>query len=335
MLWLLASLSLTGTLGPEVQLAPRGGFASAAHLQWDPSVATDGTDFFVVWSDKRNEAQTHATYGARIRRDGLVLDPAGIKLGPVHSDEVNATYIGGGRYAIAWSFAGGIQARILASDGTWASPVIDVGGGYCSDISGANGRFAVTWYDGEIAVRRYDSNGTALDAAPVQVSTGLTSGTTCARIRADGSTPPAYLVEWRQGQTLLSSYVGATGAPGAPVTMHTGTGELVVHDVVHAGGPLFVSLFSDFDGGVSPLLARRYAIAMGHGAPETVWPGAAPTPWAAAGATGADGRVRSIFTLGDYGSGGFATNTLPLMSGGAFTPGPSAPQYLGDGLSMA
>lgn len=43
----------------------------------DPAVATDGTDFLVVWSEQRTNI---GLFGARVTADGTVLDPVGIRL---------------------------------------------------------------------------------------------------------------------------------------------------------------------------------------------------------------------------------------------------------------
>src|SRR6185295_11845181 len=44
-----------------------------------PSVAFDGQNYFVVWSDGR-DAGLNEIYGARVTREGTVLDPNGFKV---------------------------------------------------------------------------------------------------------------------------------------------------------------------------------------------------------------------------------------------------------------
>src|SRR5207247_2528167 len=51
--------------------------------QDDPAVASDGTNYFVIWSDQRNSPYpTNASdiYGTRVTASGSVLDPAGIPI---------------------------------------------------------------------------------------------------------------------------------------------------------------------------------------------------------------------------------------------------------------
>lgn|GEM_PF-3566911 len=51
----------------------------AAGSQDRPVVASNGDSYFVVWIDHRHDIEA---YGTRISRDGVVLDPTGIDLGP-------------------------------------------------------------------------------------------------------------------------------------------------------------------------------------------------------------------------------------------------------------
>ncbi|MDH5186830.1 MAG: hypothetical protein OEW70_07200, partial [candidate division WOR-3 bacterium] len=53
--------------------------SAAERSQYDPSVAFDGTNFLVVWGDKRNN-DTSYVYGARVNQEGVVLDPNGIAI---------------------------------------------------------------------------------------------------------------------------------------------------------------------------------------------------------------------------------------------------------------
>ena len=54
--------------------------SSAAGDQTLPDVAFNGTDWLVVWNDKRNGGTTTDVYSARVNSVGKVLDPNGIAI---------------------------------------------------------------------------------------------------------------------------------------------------------------------------------------------------------------------------------------------------------------
>lgn len=85
-------------LDPDgIAIAPRG---------WEDkvAVASDGQDFFVVWSDE-TKLGPRLPYGARVTREGVLLDPDGIRIDgrPHNSSGVRATY-GAGRYLVTWQY---------------------------------------------------------------------------------------------------------------------------------------------------------------------------------------------------------------------------------------
>ncbi len=93
----------------------------APHLRGFASTATDGTDFFVVWSDER--VKNHgALFGTRMRRNGQVLDPLGIRIAELANYSLgspNVVWDGGG-YLVTWIRgygAGALFAARLDRDG--------------------------------------------------------------------------------------------------------------------------------------------------------------------------------------------------------------------------
>lgn len=96
--------------------------------QYRPSVAFDGTNYFVVWDDFRNGTDTEI-YGARVTTDGDVLDPGGILILSASGSQVAADVLfDGTRYFVVWAdYRGSHQdiygGRVLP-DGT----VLDAGG---------------------------------------------------------------------------------------------------------------------------------------------------------------------------------------------------------------
>jgi hypothetical protein len=95
----LAALPAFGALGPsiEVPVAPPV-IGRAAGTQSLPRVATDGRDFFAVWSDSRSG--TSSVFGTRVLADGTVLDPTGILI--VASGDKPGVVWDGANYVVVW-----------------------------------------------------------------------------------------------------------------------------------------------------------------------------------------------------------------------------------------
>ncbi len=331
MRWLLLSLSVGGTLGPEISLGPRGPNASAPNLQWAPAAASDGTDFVLVWGDKRRELSTHSVFAARIRSDGLLLDPVGIPVGPLHADGPRVAYLGDGRYVISWTFDGLMQARLLGTDGTWASDVIAVGNGYCGDVAAANSRFALAWYDGQIRARRFNGDGGAIEAMPVPLSPPL--GTSVCPVIAADRGAPSWTANWVQQPNIVASFIPSSGAPSTMVTASApGGAELRIHGLVGLPGASSLLAWSARDTTTTPL----------WGTPQSP---ASPLPshilWSGDGGEqeiavtlGADGELRGLVGLGLYAVDGWATVIAPL-DGGAPVSGPAGTDLWGTETVLA
>lgn len=94
------------------------GICKADGAQRHPALAFDGTSFMVIWSDNRHLLDINELYGARVTRDGEVLDPEGIpivrrleegnRLSDL-ADEVLCPAIGfdGANYLVVWDGSGG------------------------------------------------------------------------------------------------------------------------------------------------------------------------------------------------------------------------------------
>ena len=77
--------------------------STAFGYQISPSVAFDGTNHLVVWQDDRND--NWDIYGARVNRDGIVLDPSGIGIATAaYYEESPAVAFDGTNYMIAWMY---------------------------------------------------------------------------------------------------------------------------------------------------------------------------------------------------------------------------------------
>jgi hypothetical protein len=68
-----------------------------------PRVASDGTNFIVVWSDERGGSSSKDIFGARVSAAGVVLDPNGILICPSAGWLSHACVaFDGGNYVVAW-----------------------------------------------------------------------------------------------------------------------------------------------------------------------------------------------------------------------------------------
>ncbi len=69
-----------------------------------PTVAFDGTNYFVVWQDRRNFRRTsYDIYGARVSPEGIVLDPEGIAISTAWDCQRNPSItFGNDNYLVVW-----------------------------------------------------------------------------------------------------------------------------------------------------------------------------------------------------------------------------------------
>ena len=76
--------------------------STAVSYQCAPSVAFDGTDYFVVWHDRRGGSSTDI-YGARVNPSGVVLDPEGVIISTAVNDQCDPSIaFGGVNYFVVW-----------------------------------------------------------------------------------------------------------------------------------------------------------------------------------------------------------------------------------------
>jgi hypothetical protein len=92
-----ARVNTNGTL-----IDPSGiAVTTADSLQRNSTITFDGTNFFIVWQDKRNGS--YDIYGARIGQNGVVLDPSAIALSIAPNDQINPSVaFDGSYYVVVW-----------------------------------------------------------------------------------------------------------------------------------------------------------------------------------------------------------------------------------------
>jgi hypothetical protein len=168
--------------------APPLTISSAPDSQWAPTVASDGTDWLVLWADGRNG--TGDLYGTRVSAAGAVLDPAGTPLviAPGYQQKPSLFW-SGTAYLAAWSDGrlGGTALRAARLDGLGTSQDADgflVSGEPNEQAEPAVGfdgtNFLVVWCDTRSGARnifgsRVSPSGALLDPVPFPIAPGATS----------------------------------------------------------------------------------------------------------------------------------------------------------------
>jgi hypothetical protein len=231
---------------------PIGMSTATGSKNW-PSVASDGTDFLVVWQDNRPGATGGDVYGARVSAAGKILDPAGIAIATGNNAQVphDVAFVGS-TYLVVWKdhATDKIYGTRLSKNGT----VLDAAGIPISTKSGDDAavatdttNFLVVWSRGEcpapppfpgpcpgyqahILGARVTQGGSVLDTSGITVATGSESRGTPA-LAFDGVN---YLVVWvdgRHGSTsnIYGARVSAGGAVldpnGIPITATTSSSQ--------------------------------------------------------------------------------------------------------------
>jgi hypothetical protein len=204
--------------------------STATDTQHLPSVASNGTDYFVAWEDWRNWATTNDDiYGARITSAGTVLDPAGIAVSTAANDQNNPSAASNGTdYFIVWDdnrsgVDGDIYGtRLRASDGLLLDGPPDTGGIAVSTAvddqvfpsATSNGTdYFVAWddwrnsatTDWDIYGARVTSAGTVPDSAGIAISTAVNDQ----EYPSAASNGTDYFVAWNDYRSGSNDIYGA------------------------------------------------------------------------------------------------------------------------------
>lgn len=185
--------------------------STAAGDQQAPAVASDGTDFLVVWEDRRISANADDIYGTRVLANGTVSNPTGVAYAPLTGEQTRpALAFNGTAYLVAWedSSSGSIhiQGARVARDGTLlsAKPGIALATGPYEQarpaIASDGTRWLVAWQeyrssysDQQVRGTFVAPDGTVLDpASRALVSSAYTTNPRI-RLAFDGTN---YLMAW-------------------------------------------------------------------------------------------------------------------------------------------
>jgi len=191
--------------------------------QVSPNVATDGTNYLVVWEDYRNAGTTGVDiYGTRVTGDGAVQDPTGIPISTATSDQLAPAVAGGtSGYLVAWQ-----DGRNLATSGsdiygsrvTSAGAVLDGGGlaictanaaQYSAAVAFDGKKYLVVWSDErnlgvtgvDVYGTRVSTSGTVLDSPNLPIIQAAGDDIFPAVASAAG----AFLVVWEDGRNSATT----------------------------------------------------------------------------------------------------------------------------------
>lgn len=228
--------------------------STRAEGEGSPTVAHDGSNYLVAWSDGRGTSAD--VYGARVSASGTVLDPDGVRISTSESDELNARVAGGASgWFVVWyedRFTAGthyesIRGARVGADGTvldssglvLENEVIVRSGGFAPQVSFDGASFLAIW-------DRLGSGHGAVRVLPDGSIDGRfrvgTSGVSPA-VSHDGSN---WLVVWKQDSSndIHGMRVAPTGSvlDSAPLRFTTGAryNEAIVH-VVHDGSNFVIA----------------------------------------------------------------------------------------------
>ncbi len=180
---------------------------SARNNQLFPSVAFNGTNYMVVWQDKRNG--NFDVYGARVTPSGTVMDTAGIPIAIGTLDDCNPVVAGGnGIFLVVWETYNTIYGSI--NDSIFKISHDTLGGEYPAvSFDGTN--FLVAWehysyynipkYD--IFGARVNRYGWVLDPRGIPISTARRHK----RYPSVAFNGQNYLVIWEEHNISLDSII--------------------------------------------------------------------------------------------------------------------------------
>ncbi len=236
--------------------------SSASYQQAAPSVAFDGTDYFVVWHDYRDYKKTAwDIYGARVATSGNLKDASGIPISKAASHQVHPSVAHDGKgYLVTWqdyrtasTTAYDIYGARVSSAGVVQTPngvgvSYAVGHQQYPSVAAGAGGFLVVWEDERNATSiktdiygaRVTSTGSVMDPAGLLVSSAANNQLSPA-VAHDGTN---YLVVWQDYKSYTVSANDIHGALVSPagavlsasgVAVSTATGDQLAPAVAFSG----------------------------------------------------------------------------------------------------
>ena len=130
--------------------------ATSGNIQSSPRVARSRSGYLAVWGDTLGNPTSHFwLYGARLSRDGTVLDPSGIRIAAEHQiEDYPSVASAGTNYLVVWAgFSeedpGTTFAAMVSEEGVASVPFPATTRRASQAVVGSNGRsYLVAWQDG-------------------------------------------------------------------------------------------------------------------------------------------------------------------------------------------
>ena len=204
----LAQIPVSGALPLTPPVA-----GPAAHPQNQAVVATNGTDFLVVWAD---EAPGNDIYAARVASDGTLLDPIPILLPATFARDFAPRVLwNGSNYVVVYSsdFGLGVVVAEIGSDGCLSSSRTLIPESVRPAIAWNGSTYLVTWRTGQrILAARFDRAFNQLEPA-LDFGSGEAPS-----VASNGS---GFMVAWTQNATTAA--FAAINADGRVLERNTFT----------------------------------------------------------------------------------------------------------------
>jgi len=125
-----AFVETSGAIGSQV------GIRTASGLQQNPKVASNGSEFLVVWEDFGMHWPNSDIVATRVTSSGAILDPGGIMVATTEDPEERPSVtFDGGNFVVAWKKMPGEAAKLYVAGVSSAGTVLDPDGILISDVS--------------------------------------------------------------------------------------------------------------------------------------------------------------------------------------------------------
>jgi len=236
--------------------------SSEQRVQTRPSVAFDGTNCLVVWSDRRVSAP--GLYGTRVNQTGDVLDPSGILIGSSwYAYDYPSVAFGDTNYLVVWALSDGgsffdIQGRWVSQGG---GPLVVINISFESNdqiypsVAFDGNNHMVVWLDARVGWAdiygcRVSPAGWLLDSAGINITpNAYTSNQYNPAIAFDGQN---YMVVWHDNRISWLDVMGSRVSPsgtvldldGINITPNTAS-TIQQHPAIAFGGSDYMVVWAD------------------------------------------------------------------------------------------